>query len=333
MKNSLALALALLAGAAHAAGATAPPARPPVQVHVVAAGASEAPRWVPASLAAARRATISTRLSASVSAVAVEEGAKVDAGKLLVRLADEDVRAQLAAARTALANAVTHQGRIERLAAERAATQAELEQARAQRAQAAAAVSAAAASLAQLEIRAPFSGIVQARRVNAGDFVAPGQPLLELEGNELEVVASVSEEEARGLSLGQKLRFESGGRAGIAQVTALAPGGDPLSHRRALRARVARGDEAALTSGSFARLSLPTAAPRPGVWVARSALVERGDLTGVFVASGGRAELRWLALGELAGDRVPVRAGLGPGEQVIDAPGALRDGDPVEVVP
>jgi RND family efflux transporter MFP subunit len=299
---------------------------------VVAAGPATAPRWVPASLAAARRATISTRLSASVRAVAVEEGMKVRAGQVLVQLADEDVRAQLAAARTALANAVAHERRIERLAGQRAATQAELEQAQAQRAQAQAAASAAAASLAQMEIRAPFSGTVQARRVQLGDFVGPGQPLLEIEGDELEVVATVSEQEARGMALGQKLRFEASGREGVAEITALAPGGDPLSHRRALRARVRSGG-ASLTSGSFARLSLPAASPRPGVWVPRSALVERGDLTGVFVASGGRAELRWLALGELVGDRVPVRAGLTQGEQVSDAPGALRDGDPVEVLP
>jgi membrane fusion protein (multidrug efflux system) len=67
------------------------------------------------------------------------------------------------------------------------------------------------------------------------------------------------------------------------------------------------------------------------VWVPRSALVERGDLTGVFVVAGGQAQLRWLALGEGGGDRIPVRAGLTAGEAVIDSPGALRDGQRVEV--
>ncbi len=333
MKRTALLTFALIGGSlAHAAPPSPAGARPPVPVHVVVAGPAAAPRWIAANLAAARRATVSTRLSAAVSAVTVEEGMRVPAGKVLVRLADEDVRAQRAASGTALANAVSQEKRIERLVAERAATQAELEQAQAQRAQAQAAASAAAAGIAQTEIRAPFSGTVQARRVNVGDFVAPGQPLLEIEGDDLELVATVSEDEARGMALGQKLRFEAGGSEGVAEVTALAPGGDPLSHRRTLRARV-RSGRAALTSGSFARLSLPPAPPRPGVWVPRSALVERGDLTGVFVAAGGRAELRWLALGELTGDRVPVRAGLTPGEQVIDAPGALRDGDLVEVRP
>jgi hypothetical protein len=52
----------------------------------------------------------------------------------------------------------------------------------------------------------------------------------------------------------------------------------------------------------------------------------------VFVAQDGKAHLRWVALGEPVGDRIPVRAGLEPGEAVIDAPGALRDGQRVEVI-
>ncbi len=333
MTKSALIALALCAaGHARAGTGREEPARPPARVHLVAVGPATAPRWVAASVAAVQRATISTRLSAAVRAVEVEEGTAVRAGALLLRLADEDVRAGVAAARTALAAAAAQEARMEKLQSARAATQAELDQARTQRAQAQAALAAALASLAQTEIRAPFAGIVQARRVNPGDFVGPGQPLVELEGSELEVVASLSEDEARGIAVGRDLGFDAGGREGTARVTALSPGGDPLSHRRGLRARVRTGREG-LRSGAFARLSLPAPPERPGVWVPRSALVERGDLTGIFVASGGRAELRWLALGEALGDRVHVRAGLASGEQVIDAPGPLRDGDAVEVAP
>jgi hypothetical protein len=32
------------------------------------------------------------------------------------------------------------------------------------------------------------------------------------------------------------------------------------------------------------------------------------------------------------GDHVPVRAGLRAGDVVVDEPGTLRDGDPVEVL-
>jgi membrane fusion protein (multidrug efflux system) len=331
MRN-LAVVLTLAVPAAlaeHASAAASAPAR----VRVVTTAPAQGTRWVAGSLAAVHRAVVSTRTAASVRSLEVDEGARVRQGALLVRLSDDEVRAQLAAAKTALATAAAHLRRMEALAPQGVATQVELDQARAQRAQAAAAVSAARAALAYTELRAPFAGTVQARRVNAGDLVGPGQPLLELEGSELEVVASLSDEEARGIAIGQTIRFEAGAEAGAAQVSALAAGGDPLSHRRTLRARVHQGG-AALRSGTFARLALPAAeAPARGVWVPRSALVERGDLTGVFVAAAGQAQLRWLALGEGVGDRVPVRAGLTSGEAVIDAPGALRDGQRIEVGP
>jgi len=59
--------------------------------------------------------------------------------------------------------------------------------------------------------------------------------------------------------------------------------------------------------------------------------VQRGELSGVFVAKDGRAQLRWLSLGERQGDRYPVRAGLQINELIINYPDTLRDGQPIEV--
>lgn len=334
MKTTL-LPLAALAALALPAAPLASEARTPLptaRVKLVSGGPASAGRWIAANVLAARRATISTRHSATVKAVHAEEGQEVRAGQLLVSLADDDLRGGLQAAQAALDSAAAHERRIAQLAKERAATPSELEAATAQRAQAEAAVAAARAQQGYAEIRAPFAGTIQARRIEPGDLVGPGQPLLELEGGGLELVASASEGEAAGLAVGKELRFQAGDVEGRARVTALTPGGDPLSHRRGLKARVVSA-QGPLRSGTFARLEVPGEGPSShGVWVPRTALVERGDLTGVFVAAAGKAELRWISTGEPIGDQVPVRAGLREGEPVIDAPGALRDGQPVEVV-
>jgi len=307
-------------------------AAPPAQVRAARTDAPGGGALVPASVQAAKQATVSTRIAAQVRDVHVHEGQRVRAGDRLVTLAGDDVRGGLAAAESGLAAAAAQEHRIRALLAERAATEAELEQAVAQRAQAEAAVATARATLSYAELRAPFAGTIQARRVDPGDLVGPGQPLVVIEGAGLELVASLGEQEARGVAVGTELPFEAGDVRGTAVVTALAEGGDRLSRRRALRARVveARGE---LRSGSFARLELPTGGAGAGVWVPRTALVERGDLNGVFVAEGGKAELRWVALGEGLGDRVRIRAGLRAGEVVVDSPGALRDGAAVEVAP
>lgn len=325
---------ALLAGVACSKKeAHAAPALPTASVKLALAADAAQEGWVAATLTATQRATLATRLAASVKKVHVTEGQRVGAGALLVSLSDDDLQGGLKAAETAVATAAAHMRRIENLAKQQAAIPAELDLAQVQLAQAQAGLAAVKANISYTQIRAPFAGVVQTRRVNEGDLVGPGMPLLELEGQgALEFQGSVSEEEARGLKMGQILPFEVDGKAGTVQITGLSTGADPVSHRGALRARVVKGLDA-LRSGSFGRIKLPgKAAPSQELFVPKSALVQRGELNGVFVAKDGKAELRWLSLGQAQGDRVPVRAGLTKGEAVIDTPGTLRDGQPVQVV-
>jgi RND family efflux transporter MFP subunit len=332
MKSTLVLPItALLAGLACGRNeAVTAPAQPAAKVRLAAAGAPGDADWIAATLSATRRATLSTRMAASVTRVLANEGQHVAAGALLVSLSDDDLQGGLKAADAAVAAAAAHHRRIEALSKLGASTPSELELATTGLAQAQAAQAGVKASLAYTQIRAPFAGVVQSRMVNEGAFVGPGQPLVELEGQgALELEGSVSEAEAAGLRIGMKVPFEAEGRTGSAEITALSTGGDPVSHRGTVRARIL--GKAGYRSGTFARLRVPGAAAPEGLTVPRTALVRRGELTGVFVARDGKAELRWLSLGEARGGSVPVRAGLRQGEAVIDQPGSLVDGQSVEV--
>ena len=333
MKQILTLsALTLILACGHETAGPAQPL-PAKAVTLVPAASAGGDGWVPATLNATERAVLSTRMAASVRKVHATEGQRVAAGTLLVSLADDDLQGGLKAAEAALASASANARRIQALFAQNASTSAELELAQTQKAQAEAAVSAAKANLAYTQIRAPFAGVVQARRVNDGDFVGPGMPLVELEGQgAAELQGTLSETEAAHLKIGQKVDFEADGKPGTAELTGLSTGGDPISHRSAFRARVLK-DPAGFRTGTFARIKVPGSPAGNGtdVSVPRSALVMRGELTGVFVADDGHASLRWLSLGEPQGDRFPVRAGLTAREAVIDQPGDLKDGQPVEV--
>jgi RND family efflux transporter MFP subunit len=302
---------------------------PKVAVSLVAGAQADGGTWVAATLQSTRAATLSTRMAAQVKRVPVQEGQRVASGMLLMALGDEDLQAQLKAAETGLATVQAHHRRIQALFEQKAATASELEQTQAQLAQAQAGVSSIKANLAYTQIRAPFAGVIQARKVNEGDFVGPGMPLLELVGEgEQELVATLSDSEGRGLKPGLKVRFESEGTPGEAQITALSPGGDAFSHRGTLRARVL--SPKGLRQGSFARILL-AGVPSEGLTVARSALVMRGELTGVFVAKEDHAELRWITVGDGADGSLPVRSGLRAEDRVIDRPGSLQDGQPIEV--
>ncbi len=334
MKRTLILPItALLAGLAcgkHEPSESAPQL-PPVRVRLTSAEAPGTSGWIAATLTATRKATLSTRMAASVKRVLASEGQHVAAGALLVSLADDDLQGGLKAAEAAVAAAEAHHRRIENLAMVNASTASELEMAATQLAQAQAALAGVKANLAYTQIRAPFAGVVQRRMVDEGAFVGPGQPLVELEGQgALELEGTLSESEAQGLRIGAKVPFEAEGRTGNAEITALSPGGDPVSHRGIVRARIL-GPAGSWRTGTFARIKVPGAARTEGLSVPTTALVTRGELTGVFVAREGKAELRWLSLGEARDGGVPVRAGLKAGESVIDNPGQLVDGQPIEV--
>jgi RND family efflux transporter MFP subunit len=310
--------------------AAAPPVLPKAAVRLISGSAGDGVLSIAATLQSTRSATISTRMAAQVRRVAAQEGQRLESGALLLSLSDEDLQGQLKAAETGLQTAESYLRRVQNLQALKASTPAELEQASAQAEQARAGVAALKAQIAYTQIRAPFAGVVQSRKVNEGDFVGPGMPLMEfVSEGQLELVASVSEAEAKALKVGQKVKFEIEGRTGEAQISALSPGGDPVSHRGTLRARAL--DVKGLRTGAFARIEVP-GLKLQGLSVPRSALVQRGELSGVFVVRDGKAELRWLSLGEPSGDRLPVKSGLKPGEAVVDVPGELKDGQPVEVV-
>ena len=336
MKNTLYLPVLAALLAAVACGKqeeVQSPVLPTAKVHLAAGTQGSGGGWIAATLTATEHAVLSTRLAASVKKVHVHEGQYVAAGALLISLSDEDLQSGLKAAQAGVEAASAYHRRIEALIKQNAAIPAEMDQANTQLSQAKAGLEQVKANIGYTQIRAPFAGVVQSRMVNEGAFAGPGLPLIELEGQgSLEFDGSVSEAEAKGLKIGMSLPFEAEGQQGTAVVTALASGFDPVSHRGMLRARLQKGGET-LRTGAFARLRLPSATAQPAsdLFVPRSALVLRGELSGVFIAKDGKAELRWLSLGEAQGDRYPIRAGLRQGEAIIDQPGTLADGQPIEV--
>jgi len=323
------LGLGLAACGGHSTPASPPPAGPARDVRtaevVLSGGTGEVE--VPGAVQARKRAALSARVPASVTALPYREGQWVTAGAVVIRLADAAVRAAVAAAEAGVRASESDLDRTTALAAKGAATPRELEQMTAAASAARAQLTAARDSLSYSVLRAPFAGRVAARRVNLGDVVSPGLPLIEIEGDDgLEVLATVESGIAARLRPGLRVRALVDGQPGplTATVTAIAPSGDPTTHRFELKADLppAAGPRA----GLFARLLVPGAAGEPRLTVPAAALFERGGLTGVFVVRDGPARLRWVAAGARDGGTVEIRAGVEAGERVIVDPAGLTDG-------
>jgi len=312
-----------------AAEAPAGPARHVTTAEVVrTGGAGEVA--VPGTVQARRRAALSARMPASVVELPYHEGQWVKAGAVVVRLDGAALQAAVAAAEAAVRASQSDLERTKSLLEKGAATPRELEQVTAAASGAQAQLTAAKDGLSYSALRAPFDGRVAARRVNLGDVANPGMPLIEIEGEGgLELRATVESAVAATLKPGAKLRAQVDGQAAplAATVTAIAPAGDPTTHRFEVKADLPAAPS--LRAGLFARLMVPGVEADPRLTIPVGAAFERGGLTGVFVVADGRARLRWIAAGAREGSAVEVRAGLEAGEHVVLDPADLADGAPV----
>jgi len=272
-------------------------------------------------------ATLSTKLMGAVTAVLVTEGTRVAAGTPLVRLdaADLDAKSAQAAAGIAAAEAAHREAqamavRIRALYADSAAPKAQLDAVEAGLARARAGLDAARAGATELNavraygvLHAPFAGVVTRRFVDVGDFAAPGAPLVTVQdASRLRLSVAVPADMALRVKAGMKVDARIEGEAVQAVVEGVVPSAATMYTVNA----IVVNRDGRLPSGGAAVIAVPVGTTEHALLVPRGAVVREGDLTGVRVVRDGRAELRWVRLGDVRGDRVAVRTGLKAGERV-----------------
>lgn len=310
---------------------------PAVSVTVTPAWASAADHSFTARVEAEQSANVATRMSGTLTTVAVQVGQRVAEGDVLARLDDTDVRARITAAEAQVALAEQTHGRISRLAADGAASQQELDQITAQLAAARAGLTEAQAQAAYVEVRAPFAGVVTARMADPGDLALPGHPIVVLEGQAgLKVVADLPADQVGQVREGDRVLVHAGRAAGAAgaavegSVRRVSPSLDARSRR--FRVEVTSADVLPWPAGEVVTLSFQ--AEGTGTrWIPSDAVVRRGQLAGVFALENDSLRLRWLRLGREVEGRVEVLAGPAGEMSVVRRPAAdLRDGAPVASV-
>ena len=275
-----------------------------------------------------QRATLSTKLMGSVTAVLVREGDVVRSGQVIARIDARDIAARrgqvsagIAEAEAVYEDALTQAKRFRSLYADSAATRAQLDAVETGLARAEAGVRAARAGAGELDaigsyaqIRAPFAGIVTQRFVDVGAFVAPGAPVAAVEdASRLRVSVTVAPSAATGLERGARVAATIEGRPAEAVIEGVVP--SPAGALYTVNAVVDNPDRLHPSGGS-ATLRLPVGT-RNGVVIPAAALVREGDLLGVRVVTAAGRELRWIRTGATTDDQVEVLSGLRDGDQVV----------------
>ncbi len=209
---------------------------------------------------------------------------------------------------------------VERAVAEGQALQAKRQQTQARIESARAELASVQVMESYAKIAAPISGVVTVKHADVGSLAAPGTPLLTLEDSrrywlELAVPDSQAARIRRGQSLA--VQVEAAGISTTATVSEVVPSADPTT--RTTQVRLDLPASPRLRSGLFGRAWVPIGR-RQAIRVAREAIVERGQLQGVYVVGQDNiARFRLVRTGPASHGAVEILSGLTSGELVVVA--------------
>ena len=305
----------------------------------------------------ATTSTLGAEISGTVREIRVKPGDRVKRGDVLALLDDRSPRAQLAAAEAGVAESkeglteaeqalqaataerklaeVTYH-RYQDLLAKTSATQQELDSAEARYKSAVANEAALEARKREMESRgqqaqsqkesaqtvfsysrivSPMDGVVTGKMVDAGTLVMPGTPVFTVEdAAHYRLEASVPEELLPKVRQGQQVPVQTERGQFTGSVVEIVPAADPGS--RTFLVKLALPSSCPCRSGEYGKASFPTG-ERKALSVPRAAVVERGELEGVYVVDArGIAGYRLVKTGKTSGDRIEILSGVSDGEQV-----------------
>lgn len=306
---------------------------------------------------AVQSSDLASQMMGNIVEIRVREGDRVQRGQVLAVIDDAQPRAaldrataavtaaqqQLAAADSDLALAESTLKRYQTLYDRKSVSPQEFDEvkarqqsalarrdiAQADQAQAKAALAQGHASLDYTRIRAPFDGIVTGKKADAGSLASPGMPILTVEDvRRYRLEVTVNENDLRYLRIGQSvpIMIDALDNAELkgqikGKINEIVPAADAST--RSFLVKVDLPADTRLRSGLFGRVEF-SRGDRLSLLIPRSAVVERGQLQGVFVLDQNKvASLRYVTLGKPSGSTIEVLAGLHSGEFLVARPGEL----------
>lgn len=300
---------------------------------------------------AAEEAQIGAQIMATIVSVNVREGDAVRRGQVLVVLDDAQPRAGLERARAVVA-AADHEAQVaesdaalaqstlkryealyqrksvspqefDEIHSRAQAADARLDSARAGQSQAKAAMSQAQSALDYTRIRAPFDGVVTARRMDPGTLAVPGMPILTVEAaGRFRLEADLDERNLSLARIGESVPVTVDALAPSpinGKVVQILPAANPAS--RTFMVKIELPANVPVRSGLFGRAQFARGW-RDAITVPLAALIARGQMQSVYVVGNDHiASLRYLTTGSAHDDGVEVLSGLSPGDRVVLSPG------------
>jgi membrane fusion protein (multidrug efflux system) len=303
------------------------------------------------ALAPLDQATVKSKVSGVVQGSTVQEGTAVAAGQVIARLDDADQRARAAQmqaaydeanARLSLAkkNSANSQALLKQNYISQSSydtSQNSVELAQASLAAAKAQLDMARIALADTVIKAPLSGVVSKRHVQAGEKLAPDMPVVTIVNlRQLNLEAQVPASEVPRVKIGQEVRFKVDGfaqRDFIGKVARISPTTEAGSRSMVVYISVDNSD-ASLRGGMFAKGAITTEKSAPAPLVPLAAVRELKGASVVYTIVDGKVATQPVTIGLRNDDDgvAEVKSGLLEGATVITARlDAVKPGQKVRI--
>jgi len=309
---------------------------------------------------AEKEAPVMVKTPGKVETVYVKVGDWVEKDQVLFRLDKSDLMASYKQAEAALklakagyeSNMKKYENDLKTLAKMRelyeagAISQTELEQyellasdavresIEGQLAQAQAAFDNVAKTLADMDVKAPITGLVTSLAVNVGSMAANTMPAATIvDMGKVQVTVSVTEKEINNIKQGQEVRITipsaSLDTKGIVEELSLAAN---QQGKYTVKTTIANEDRV-IKPGMFANVTLSTQVKNNVIAVPTDAVVRHGGKDVVFVVEGNKAVEKEVTTGLESSDLIEILSGLNEQDViVVKGQGFLKDGTEIKVV-
>jgi membrane fusion protein (multidrug efflux system) len=287
---------------------------------------------------------VSADLPGTVDKINFDSGKAVRQGEILVELDTKQERAQLAALEAQRDLAKLNYDRMKQLVNEGVISRVEYDQATAQQRSTEANVNEIRATIARKTIRAPFSGVLGIRKVNLGQYLAGGNPIVQLQAlNPIYVNVGIPQQSVSQVKIGRTLQItseEMSGKVFTGRVTAIDSVVDEATRNIQVQATLANPG-GVLRPGMFVQVQLGLGQSASVIALPASAVNYAPYGNSVFVIEDMKdpkgesyrgVRQQFVKVQGSRGDQVAVIEGLKPGQEVVTS-GVfkLRNGAKVQV--
>ena len=293
------------------------------------------------------QATVSSKITGKVLEVFIEEGMFVEKGQILAQLDDSSVQAELNFAKTQLKEAQRVFNRTSELRKDNLASQASLDAAESQVDGLKARLDISKQIVADMQIRAPFSGVVINKAAQPGEMISPvsagggftrtGIGTI-VDMNSLEVEVDVNESYINRVKPGQPAITNLNAYPNwdiSSEVIAIIPTADRNKATVKVRIGLLEKDARVLpdmgAKVSFLKDQIIEAPEKlEGVMIPSSSLIKEGNLSYVFVIKNGLITKTKVTVGSLSSNFSRISNGIEVGDNVVTDPNnELQNGQEV----